>query len=151
MQKDRSEEKRAYYIANKERIDIRNKLYNRANAKTLTAKRMKRMKSDPQFKMVCSLRIRLNKALKRNQKAGSAIKDLGCSIEFLKKYLEDKFSPGMTWDNHGKGLGKWNIDHIKPLSKFDLTNPTEIKYACHYTNLQPMWSSENLRKGNSYV
>lgn len=151
MEKDRSEEKRLYYLANKERIDARNKLYNKINVKTLTAKRMKRMKNDPQFKLVCSLRIRLNKALKRNQKAGSAITDLGCSVEFLKQYLESKFLSGMTWENHGKGLGKWNIDHIKPLSKFDLTNPIEMCYACRYTNLQPMWSNENLRKGNTYV
>lgn len=144
----RKQEKHLYYLANKERIDARNKAYNKQNVKMLTAKRMHRMTTDPQFKLVVSLRIRLNKALKRNQKVGSAVEDLGCSVDFLKTYLETKFQEGMNWGNHGKGLGKWNIDHIKPLSKFDLTNTQEMKYACHYTNLQPLWSQDNLRKGN---
>lgn len=149
MQQSRKEEKKLYYLANKTRIDERNKAYSKANVKALTAKRMDRMKKDPQFKLITSLRIRLNKALKRNQKVGSAIDDLGCSVDFLKSYLESKFKPGMTWENHGKGVGKWNVDHIKPLSRFDLTKECEIRQACQYTNLQPLWSQENLRKGNS--
>jgi hypothetical protein len=149
METSRKEEKHLYYLANKARIDERNRAYNKKNVKKLTAKRMERLKNDPQFKLVTSLRIRLNKALKRQQKWGSAIDDLGCSIDFLKGYLESKFEPGMTWENHGKGAGKWNIDHIKPLSKFDLTNSYEMRHACHYTNLQPLWAQDNLRKGNS--
>jgi len=91
-----------------------------------------------------NLRMRLNRAIKRNTKAGSAVRDLGCSIEQLKTHLETQFVPGMTWDN----WGEWHIDHIKPLSAFDLTDRAQFLVACHYSNLQPLWEAENLRKSN---
>jgi hypothetical protein len=96
-----------------------------------------------------SLRSRLNHAIKRNFKSGSAVEDLGCSIEELKIYLESKFSPDMTWSSYGhKG---WHIDHIVPLSSFDLNNPEELRVACHYKNLQPLWAKDNLVKSNKII
>jgi len=91
-----------------------------------------------------NLRSRLNKAVSGNYKTGSAIKDLGCSIEELKIKLMRAWSPGMTWKNYG--LRGWNIDHILPLCLFDLTDPEQLKTACHYTNLQPLWERDNLEK-----
>ncbi|HEY0087783.1 MAG TPA: hypothetical protein VGB37_03005, partial [Candidatus Lokiarchaeia archaeon] len=44
--------------------------------------------------------------------------------------------------------GEWEIDHIKPLSKFNLLNTEEQNRACHYSNLQPMWASQNRYKFN---
>lgn len=76
-------------------------------------------RNDIQHKLKRNLRSRVRSALKNNQKTGSAIKDLGCSVEFLKEYLESKFRPGMSWDNYGPN--GWHIDHIKPLGSFDLT------------------------------
>lgn len=107
-----------------------------------------RVASDVEFKLRCNLRSRLRRALKRGSKSGSAVKDLGCSILELKVYLEKLFQPGMTWENHGKGEGKWNIDHIKPLASFDLTDRQQFLVANHYTNLQPLWEEDNLRKGD---
>ena len=79
-----------------------------------------------------ALRRRLHDALKNNQKRGSAVKDLGCSVQELKKYLESKFQEGMSWDNWNyKG---WHIDHIKPLASFNLTDRNQLLQACHYTN-----------------
>lgn len=63
----------------------------------------------------------------------------------FKKYLETKFKPGMNWDNWG--VNGWHIDHIIPISRFNLLDPMEVQVACHYTNLQPLWSEENLKKG----
>jgi hypothetical protein len=77
-------------------------------------------------------------------KHGSAIKDLGCSPEELKSYLESKFQPGMTWDNYGRTT--WHIDHIKPLVGFDLTDRKQLLEACHYTNLQPIWAKDHSLK-----
>jgi hypothetical protein len=102
--------------------------------------------NDILFKLRSILRARLNNALKANQKTGSAVKDLGCSTAELKIYLESKFLPGMTWDNWSRD--GWHIDHIKPLSSFDLTDPEQLKIACHYTNLQPLWAKDNLSKGD---
>jgi hypothetical protein len=111
----------------------------------------KRRASDINFKISGNLRNRLVSAIKNNQKMGSAVKDLGCSIEELKLYLEVRFINGMSWDNWGKGSGKWNIDHIIPLVSFDLTNREELLKACHYTNLQPLWESDNIAKGGNIV
>lgn len=91
-----------------------------------------------------SLRCRLHSALSRGHKHGSAVRDLGCSIEELKSYIESKFQEGMNWDNWT--TDGWHLDHIIPLASFDLTNPEEFKKACHYTNLQPLWAKDNLAK-----
>lgn len=107
----------------------------------------KKMKEDINFKLKKNLRNRLNQAVKNNQKSGSAIIDLGCSMEEFKTYIKILFQPGMSWDNYGK----WHIDHIKPLSKFNLTNREELLKACNYTNLQPLWAKDNLRKGDKWL
>jgi hypothetical protein len=106
----------------------------------------RRFSTDIKYKLAKTLRSRVNKAIVLSSKSGSAVRDLGCSIEFLKCYLESKFKTGMTWDNWSQQ--GWHIDHIMPLSKFDLTNPEQFLQACHYTNLQPLWAKENLSKGN---
>ncbi len=89
-------------------------------------------------KIAHALRTRIRRAVK----TGSAIKNLGCDISELLAHLESKFTNGMNWDNYGK----WHIDHIKPLSSFDLTNQEELIEACHYSNLQPLWGADNIRK-----
>jgi len=104
-------------------------------------------KKNPTAKIANNLRIRLNKALK-DQLAGKQVSatNCGCSMDFLIKYLEQRFELGMTWDNYG--LYGWHIDHIQPCASFDLTKKSEQKKCCHYTNLQPMWAKKNIRKGN---
>lgn len=104
------------------------------------------MRTDTQFRLVKNLRRRLTDILRFKFKSGSAINDLGCSVEDLKWWLEFWFEEGMSWDNYGKGSDKWNIDHIYPLSKIDLTDRKELLKACHYTNLQPLWFEDNLKK-----
>jgi hypothetical protein len=91
----------------------------------------------------------LNAAIKNNQKIGSAVKDLGCSIEELKIYLESKFQEGMSWDNWS--LKGWHIDHIKPLASFDLTDRNQLIQAYYYTNLQPLWAKDNMAKSDKII
>ena len=107
-----------------------------------------RYHSDPQYKLRVNLRTRLGTFLRQKnvRKSISALKLLGADIDFVKKYLENQFEPGMTWDNWS--LHGWHIDHIRPLSKFDLTKIEEQKKAFHYTNLQPLWAKDNLKKGD---
>jgi hypothetical protein len=110
----------------------------------------KQFDTNSDYALAHSLRTRLNQALRSNYKAGSAVKDLGCSIEEFRKHIEHQFKPGMSWNNRGRwGENVWHIDHIKPLSKFDLTNREEFLKACHYSNLQPMWCDENNIKGGA--
>ena len=104
----------------------------------------KRYKNDIQYKLTISLRTRLNRAIKNNQKTGSAVGELGCTIDEFKVYIENKFQEGMSWENW-KHDG-WHLDHIKPLSSFDLTDREQFLEACHYTNLQPLWGWQNMQK-----
>ncbi len=82
-------------------------------------------------------------ALRRKSRTAELI---GCSIQQLRAHLEAKFTNGMTWANQGA----WHIDHIKPCALFDLTNEREQRACFHYTNLQPLWASENIRKSDTY-
>jgi hypothetical protein len=104
---------------------------------------------DPNFKLLKTLRSRLGSAIKRqnSNKNNTTIELLGCSVSFLKGFLEAKFKEGMTWENHGE----WHIDHIKPCASFNLLDEEEQKKCFHYTNLQPLWASENLNKGCKYI
>ena len=104
--------------------------------------------TDPEFKIMKTLRSRLGTALKtqNSNKYNNTIDLLGCSVSFLKDYLEAKFKDGMTWNNHGE----WHIDHIKPCASFNLLQEEEQKKCFHYTNLQPLWAAENLSKGCKY-
>jgi len=134
--------KRLDYSLNKEKYKTRNRIY---WAKHGREYQKKRLLNDPQFKISKTLRTRINNALVNNTKSKSTIELLGCSIEFLKSYLESKFEPGMDWGNHTK-YG-WHIDHIKPCISFDLSKPEEQAKCFHYSNLQPLWAEENLSKG----
>jgi hypothetical protein len=101
--------------------------------------------TDINFKLLCNLRTRLNHALKTNIKSKRTLKLLGCNTEFFKKYYQDKFSKGMTWNKVMNG--EIQIDHIIPCCKFDLSKPSEQTICFHYTNLQPMWAKDNIKKG----
>jgi plasmid maintenance system antidote protein VapI len=105
--------------------------------------------TDPEFKLLKTLRSRLACAIKRqnSSKNNTTIELLGCSVSFLKGYLAAKFKEGMTWENHGE----WHIDHIKPCASFNLLDEEEQKKCFHYTNLQPLWASENLSKGCKFI
>lgn len=71
---------------------------------------------------------------------------VGCSPKELREWLEVQFEEGMTWENFGKGEGKWNIDHILPCAKFDLTKENHQKVCFNYRNLRPLWEKENIQK-----
>lgn len=137
--------RREYRRDNIEKIKSQKRKWNKKTGYPTKYARKKR-REDLQFRIRANLRSRLWQAIKKD-KAGSAVKNLGCSVQELMKYIESKFSSGMSWKNYGKR--GWHIDHIKPLSGFDLTKSDQLKQACHYTNLQPLWWQENLSKGSS--
>lgn len=106
-----------------------------------------RCKTDVNFRILRNLRQRMRFAMKNN-KTEKTIKLIGCSIIDLKAYLELKFLPTMSWDNYGK---YWQIDHIIPCSKFDLTILEEQLKCFHYTNLQPLFTITTLIDNVEYV
>jgi len=162
------EQKKVYYESNKDKVSVQNKDYKKNNKDKISVQNKiycetnreklrfqknnyskNRKKTDIQFKLSCNLRARLHSAINRNYKAGSAVKDLGCTIDELKTYLESKFQSGMSWDNWK--MDGWHIDHIKPLTSFDLTDRNQLLEACHYTNLQPLWATDNLIKSDKIL
>lgn len=104
-----------------------------------------RYHNDIKRRLSTNIRSRVNKALKGAYKPSSIVGNLGCTPNELKIHLESRFIDGMNWENYG--LKGWHIDHVEPLVKFDLTDPKEFKRACHYSNLQPLWAKDNLKKG----
>ena len=73
---------------------------------------------------------------------------MGCTTDELVAHLEKQFTPGMTWDNWA--YRGWHIDHIRPCASFDLADPEQQRECFHYTNLQPLWAVDNMRKSDNW-
>lgn len=149
---------RAHYAANSEQIRAQesvayaaNRLtrtaqkrgYQRANLQIARAYRKKR-RLDPGFRLLENSRTRIRLALKGVCKSARSVSLIGCTAQQLRDHLEAKFRPGMTWENYGP---VWHVDHIRPCARFDLLDPAQQRACFHYTNLQPLFAEENLRKG----
>tara|TARA_R110001583_G_C5458942_1_gene391702 strand:- start:18 stop:599 length:582 start_codon:yes stop_codon:yes gene_type:complete len=108
----------------------------------------KKLKEDPNFKLKQILSHRVYLALKAKgiSKSKRTKELLGCTTEELWMHLKENFTEGMTVENYGL----WHIDHIKPCALFDLTDPKQQEECFHYTNLQPLWAIDNIRKGKTY-
>lgn len=145
---------RDYKKNNEEKIMEYNKKYKSSNRDKLTKQSneyiKKRRSSDTSFKIIGNTRSKIRIALisSNMNKTEKTTEMLGCTIQFLKKYLESKFKPGMTWENYGRQ--GWHIDHIRPCASFDLTKKEERLKCFHFTNLQPLWAIDNLKKGKKY-
>jgi hypothetical protein len=107
----------------------------------------KQMMSDINFVTKKRLRGRVYVALKRGVKSAKTMELLGCTIDEFKSYFESKFTEGMSWDAYMRG--ELHIDHKIPCINFDLTKEEEQKKCFHYSNLQPLWAIDNLKKGTS--
>lgn len=169
--------RKAYYLKNKERENLNSKLYRERNKdkvkvmrenwlkentdyhhnyymenreeelRKAVARNKKYYNEKPERKIRVLYGCRIRRALNGKMKSATTNKLLGCSSEYLKRYLEELFSEGMTWENYGE----WHIDHIRPCSSFDLTDPEQQRACFHYTNLQPLWAKDNLKKNNKYI
>jgi hypothetical protein len=140
-----------YAIKNKNKISAFAKKYYQEHKEIIERQQIKyrknRRKTDINYRILKNMRCRLNKVLKGNPKLSTTMKLVGCSIEELKVHLASKFTKGMTWKNYGK----WEIDHIKPCAKFDLSKPEEQLKCFHYTNLQPLWEKDNQEKRSKWI
>jgi hypothetical protein len=122
-----------WYLKNKNQIREVRKIYKRTQRK-----------NNPIFKLKENFRRRIRQAIlnQNSTKANKTYLLLGCSPYEYKNYLESKFQKGMSWENYGK----WHIDHVRPCVSFDLSKEEE-QYKCfHYSNTQPLWAADNLKK-----
>lgn len=140
--KNYRDKNKAYFLHYRQNNKERKKELNRINQK-------ERKQIDPLFKLRVSIRTNIKNTFKRgkNQYRKHARTEtiLGCTIEEFIKYIESKFTEGMTLSNHGQ----WHLDHIYPVSL--ASSQEEIVRLNHYTNFQPLWAEENILKGNKIL
>jgi hypothetical protein len=100
----------------------------------------KKLKMDPFFRMKKNLSDRIRKLLSEGKGGRKTLDIVGLNYEDFKNYIENLFVDDMCWENYGK----WHLDHIIPL--YLAKNEEEILKFNHYTNLQPLWAEDNLKK-----
>lgn len=145
------EQRKKYYHENRDQITVSQKRY-RAKPSTKAQRseyQAERARNNPQvrIKMVLAQRIRF--ALKNSQtsRAGRTWDLLGCDEKFFRSWISHQFANGMSWENHGKN--GWHFDHIIPCASFDLTKPEEQRKCFHWSNIQPLWAIDNMRKNDN--
>ena len=132
-----------HYILNRDDMITKARKNYNENKEFRNKMAKQRMYSNVKYLLANNCRTRVRIALKGKYKSDKTFILIGCTPIELKNYLEKLFQPGMTWDN----MGKWHVDHIIPCAIFDLSDPIEQKQCFHYSNLQPLWKIDNLRKG----
>jgi hypothetical protein len=139
---------KSYREKNKEKLSTYIKQYRISNKEKINEREKTKKNNNPIHKLSHIVRNRIRVYLKSvgKKKKNKTFDMIGCTPKQLKDYIEIKFTEGMSWEKIGREI---HIDHIKPLSS--ATNEKELFALCHYTNLQPMWAKENLKKGNKIL
>ena len=122
----------AYYHSHKEEYNARRRVKDR-----------ERWQNDPMFRIKSNDRRKVRKLLVGQQKAGSAVRDIGCTGEEFRAYIASLFTDEMSWDNYGS---YWHLDHIYPLNAANLKDRTEFLAVSNYRNRQPMEAGANIAK-----
>ena len=117
--------------------DCKNKSRKNAYAK-------RKWRENLQYRLRNNLRRRITKAIECKKEP--TLDFIGCSLDFYMDYLASKFDEHMSWNNYGN---YWEIDHIIPLNRFDLSDSQQIRAAFHYNNTQPLSCFDNRKKGGS--
>ena len=133
------------YIKNK----IKNYYKNKSKNDIILKKYIKKCDEDVICRIIKNLANRLNMFLIKNniEKQLTHIEIIGCSPEELKIHLEKQLKDNMTFENYGE----WEIDHIKPITLFNLKDENELFECFNYKNLQPLWAIENKIKSNKFI
>jgi len=137
-----------YYYNNREKRLEYNKKYNNINREKRNEYLKTKKMNNPIYRLSHNVRGRIYTFLKNNNitKQNKTFDIVGCSPEFLKEHIEKQFSDGMSWELMGQHI---HIDHIIPLSSANTEE--EVYKLCHYTNLQPLWAEDNLKKSNKIL
>tara|TARA_R110000823_G_C15782297_1_gene485223 strand:- start:59 stop:832 length:774 start_codon:yes stop_codon:yes gene_type:complete len=153
--KETYEEKKQYYAdyyqKNNEYRKGWQSQYRKTERGKETRKRSKKQyESRPEQRITKAQKRRIKTALNRKNlnKCTTTLKYIGCTAKELKHHLESQFKEGMTWENYG--YEGWHIDHIKPISSFDLSDTDQQLECFNHKNLQPLWAEENLSKGAKF-
>ncbi len=135
--------KRKSYMKHREARLAAQREYVSKNREMVNGRMVQWRNKNPHNRICHNLRTRLSHIAKGRANRFNVI--VGCSGRELAQHLESQFKEGMSWDNYGRS--GWHIDHIIPIASFDLTDPKQQKICFHYSNLQPLWAEDNMRKG----
>jgi hypothetical protein len=124
----------------------KNPKYNISRSEYKNKWNKKRRETDEVFKFKETTRRNINSSFNRGKnkfkKNSKTETILGCTIEEFRYYIESKFTEGMTFENHGE----WHLDHIMPIAS--AKTEEDVIRLNHYTNFQPLWAKDNLKKGS---
>lgn len=143
----RKEKLREWYLKNTEYAKLKAKMYRQENREALAKKaaeyRREKMKNDPLYALKVRIRGLIGVKLWSNgyTKRSRTHTILGCSFEDFRSHIEEQFTEGMSWNNHGE----WHLDHITPIAS--AKSEEDVIRLNHYTNFRPLWAIDNLRKG----
>jgi len=134
-------------IARYRKNKIKTYYSNQSKNKVLVSQYQAAIKQDPIIKIIDNLATRACNVLKKNNiKRTLQHKELiGCTNDELKNQLEQLFADGMSFDNYGF----WELDHITPISSFDLSKIDDQMECFNYKNIQPLWLKDNRSKGGA--
>lgn len=135
-----------YYATHQAEILEQKRTYYQANRKEIIRKQNKRVAADPRLRSLRAIYVRISRFIRRPSRSLTTMNLLGCDRVTFLKWIESQFTEGMSWDNYGRN--GWHLDHKHPVSKFDHADPEQLAKCWHYTNLQPMWAIDNIRKSN---
>jgi lysine/ornithine N-monooxygenase len=141
---------KVYSVINKDKISKSNKDYYLKNKLKITTrnnnnKKIRRLEPLFKLKETISSLIRISIKKRGYTKDSRSYEILGCSYEEFKIHLQRQFVKGMNWQNQGE----WHLDHIYPTSL--AKNEEELIRLNHYTNFQPLWAIDNIKKGNKII
>lgn len=140
------ERKDRYVASHRAQVDESNRRYREENKQKRTDYERNKRHDDPVYRFrssfVCLIRGYCRKKNYTGNKRTWEI--VGCDFDALLAHIQSQFENGMTLENYGHGEGKWNIDHIIPIST--AKTDEDIERLNHYSNLRPMWSLDNCKK-----
>lgn len=147
----RNQKAKQNYIKNKERYSERGKANYQKDKEPYRVRRRRNQKirsQKPEYRIINNLRVGIYCAISGKKKYKKTLEYLGCSISEFKDRLSGMFADGMSWENYGK---IWHLDHIVPVSSFDFNDEHSQRICFHYSNMQPMFAVDNMKKSNKIL
>jgi hypothetical protein len=121
-------------------------------SRRISAERSRRKRHNPNSTFAIRKKLRNHIArvcrISKTCKTRKTIEYLGCDINHARNHIQKHFKPGMEWNNHG---AVWEIDHIVPMSHFDLNREDQRLIVNHFTNLCPEFKRYNREKGSRMI
>ena len=118
-------------------------MYDKQNRAKINSNERMRRQSDINYRLIKNTRCRIYHALNSKTKSSSTVDVLGTDIETYKKWIEWQMTPEMNWTNI-------ELDHVKPICMFDVSNNEQLKETFSWRNTQPLLKHDHHQKGTKF-